>query len=204
MLSRFFKKLLTPPMIILAALFMFVEEWIWDHLATFMSWVARAPFIRWLESRIAALPPYPSMAVFLLPGLMLLPVKICALWLGTHGHLVAAACVFIAAKVVGTALAARLFTLCRPSLLTVNWFRRLCEWFGRIKTRLYNSAPWQSAVLWKNSIRKRWKKFTAPWRGGRFKRRWKAIGHWLRLKFSRKRPLAGAPEPKVPDAGGPP
>ena len=46
---------------------------------------------------------------------------------------------------VETAVLARLFTLCRPVLLTVNWFRRLYEAFGRFKYRLFHSAPWLAA-----------------------------------------------------------
>lgn len=184
-------------MIFLAALFLFVEEWIWDHLRNLMAWIARAPAIRWMEGRIAALPPYGAMAFFLLPGLILLPVKISALWLAAHGHAIYAACVFIAAKVIGTAAAARLFTLCRPSLLTVGWFKRLYNWFGRIKDRLYQSAAWQAAVRWKKDIKERWAHLTRNWRGGRFKRRWRAIGWMMRRKFSRK-PAAPSPAPSAP------
>jgi len=190
-------------MIFIAALFLFVEEWIWDHLRDFMAWIARAPAIRWMEGRIAALPPYGAMAFFLLPGLILLPVKISAVWLATHGHPVYAACVFLAAKIVGTAVAARMFTLCRPSLLTVGWFLRLYNWFGRLKDRLYHSAAWQAAVRWKKAVKERWARMTFRWRGGRFKRRWRAIGWLMRRKFSRKPATApadaAAPSPPPPN-----
>src|SRR5688572_15026878 len=131
MLRRFFKKLLTPPMIVIAALIMFCEEWLWDHLTAFMAWVARAPVLRWAETRIAALPPYPAMGVFLLPSALLLPVNVFAVYLTAAGHALAGAAILIAAKLIGTAILARLFTICRPSLLTVNWFRRLYQWLAR-------------------------------------------------------------------------
>jgi len=199
MFRRFCKKVLTPPMIVVAALFLFVEEWIWDHLTAFMAFVARAPAIRWLEARIAALPPYGAMAIFILPGLILLPIKIAALWLAAHGHALYAVGVFILAKVLGTAVAARLFTLCRPALLTVHWFQRLYNWFGRVRDRLYHSAAWQAAVRWKNAIKTGWARLTYRWRGGRLKRRWRAIGHWMRRKFTRKPALSStAPAPSVP------
>ena len=187
-------------MIVLAALFMFVEEWIWDHLAALMAWIARAPVFRWLELRLAALPPYPALALFLLPGLLLLPVKIIALWLIAHGQALAGGGVFIAAKIVGTAIVARLFTICRPSLLTVRWFQRLYDWLVRLKTRLYHSAPWQRVVATKNRLRAWWKRITTPLRGGRLKRRWKAIVHLIRRKFTRPQvvrtvPCAASPVP---------
>lgn len=174
-------------MIVIAALIMFCEEWLWDHLTTFMAWVARAPVLRWLETRIAALPPYPAMGVFLLPGLLLLPVNIFAVWLAAHGRPATGTIILIAAKLIGTAVLARLFTVCRPSLLTVHWFRRLYDAIGRLKTRLYTSAPWVAAVRWKNGIKFRLAALTHRWRGGHLRRRWKAVGHLVRRKFSRKK-----------------
>jgi hypothetical protein len=102
--------------------------------------------------------------------------------------------------------------LCRPSLLTVNWFRRLYEAIGRLKQRLYNSAPWQAAVRWKNAVKTRWRHMTRRWRGGALKRRWRAVGHLLRRKFSRKPRIqtppadpapAAQPSPALPDKSPP-
>ncbi|MCX6981384.1 MAG: hypothetical protein NTV08_11615 [Verrucomicrobia bacterium] len=184
MFRRFIKKIFIPPMVVLAALFMFVEEWLWDHLTTFMAWVARAPVFRWLEKKLAALPPYGAMAVFLVPGALLLPVKIAALYFMTHGHPGGGLSIIIAAKIIGTAIVARIFTVCRPSLLTVRWFRRLYEWIVRVKTRLYTaikSMPaWATAVRWKNAI-----KAMLP-KKGFLTRQWKAITQVVRRKFSRK------------------
>jgi hypothetical protein len=184
MIRRFLKRLFLPPMVILAAAIMFFEEWLWDHLVVAMAWMARARVFRWLEARLAVLPPYAAMAVFLVPAVMLLPVKIAALYLIAHGRAGTGLLTIVVAKLVGTAIVARLFTVCRPALLTVRWFRRLYEAIIRLKTRLYTaiqSMPaWATAVRWKNAIKAR-----IP-RGGAFLRRWKAIGQLLRRRFSSK------------------
>ena len=184
MFRRLFKKLFIPPMVIVAAAIMFFEEWLWDRLTAFMGWVARARVFRWMEARLAALPPYGAMAVFLVPGMMLLPVKLAALWMITRGHAGAGLLIIIAAKVIGTAIVARIFAVCRPALLTVGWFRRLYEWIVRVKTRLYGAIKampaWATAVRWKNAIK------ASIGRGGALARQWKAIGHLVRRKFSRK------------------
>ena len=186
MFRRFLKKLFMPPMVILAAAIMFFEEWLWEHLTAVMAWVARARIFRWLEARLAVLPPYAAMAVFIVPGAMLLPVKIAALFLMTRGHAGAGLLIILAAKIIGTAIVARIFTVCRPALLTVRWFRRLYEGIVRLKTRLYNAIKampaWATAVRWKNAIKARLRIV----RGGILSRQWKAIGHLLRRKFLRK------------------
>lgn len=184
MFRRFLKKLFIPPMVVIAATIMFLEEWLWDHLATFMGWVARARVFRWMEARLAAMRPYAAMAVFLIPGALLLPVKIAALFLITRGHAWGGLFIIIMAKVIGTAIVARIFTVCRPALLTVRWFRGVYDWIVRLKLRLYTaikSMPaWATAIRWKMVIKARFG------RSGHFFRQWKAIGQLLRRKFSKK------------------
>lgn len=186
MLRRFFKKLLTPPMMIIAAMIMFFEEWLWDKLTAFMAMVARAPALRRLEARIAGLSPYPAMGIFLLPGLALLPVNVFAVWITAAGHALAGTSILIATKLVGTAILARLFTVCRPALLTVNWFRQLYEAIGRLKSLLYTSAPWVAVLRWKNAMKARITRLLHRWRGGHLKRRWRAVAHLVQRRRQRR------------------
>jgi hypothetical protein len=205
MIRRLFRKLLLPPMIVLAATIMFIEEWLWDHLSAAMARLAHTPFFRWLAAQLAALPPYGAIVAFLLPGLLLLPVKLAALYLITHHHATAGVLVIVAAKLLGTAIVAHIFTICRPALLRLKWFCWLYEGILRLKTRLYTAIKtmpgWAIAVRWKNAIKARFG------RGGSFSRRWKAVGQWLRPRFGKKRaPMTeategtGGPIPPVPPA----
>ena len=79
---------LTRPLWVLLALLFLAEAWIWDHLGP---WIRRGlaalPLQRlkaWLEVKLAALPPYLALLVFLGGGLVLAPFKlleVCApLW----------------------------------------------------------------------------------------------------------------------------
>lgn len=184
MIRRTLKRLLMPPMVVCAALIMFFEEWLWRHLVTLTAHLARAPIFRRFEAWLAKLPPYAAVMFFLLPGAMLLPVKLAALYFITHGRPGGGLLVIIVAKLIGTAIVARLFTVCRPALLTIGWFRRLYEGILRLKTRLYaalRAMPgWAAAIRWKNAIK------AMLSRGGFFMRRWKAIVELLRKKFAKR------------------
>jgi len=70
----------------LLALLILFEEWGWEPLQRAMAWLARAPLLRQIEALITRLPPALALGVFLLPSLLLLPVKLAALWLLAHGH----------------------------------------------------------------------------------------------------------------------
>jgi hypothetical protein len=169
---------------------MLFEEWIWWRLVAFTSWVAKAPPVRWLEARILRLPPYGALAVFALPGILLFPVKLAALWLIGNGHGIAGLGVFVAAKIAGTAVVARLFTVCRPQLMALHWFARLHDWIVYWRDELYARvkamAFWQAA----RAFRLRARAFFARFRGRMLKRRWLAL---RRLRAIRRRGYAVGP-----------
>lgn len=122
---------------ILAALVLLFEEWGWRPLSQAIAWLARFRLVARAEAAIAGLPPYPSLLVFVLPSAVLFPVKIGALWLLAAGQVLLAGLLLAAAKVVSTALVARIFMLTKPALMRIDWFRHGYEWF----------MPWKEALF---------------------------------------------------------
>jgi hypothetical protein len=186
MLRRTFRRILTPPMVVLAVLFLFVEEWLWDKLTAATAWLARAPFFVWLEAQVRLLPAWAAIAGFFLPGLLLLPVKIGALFLIGRGHMAWGITVIVMAKVLGTAVVARFFLVCKPTLMGVGWFRAGHDWLLRMKAALYERLHamswWQTAVHFKERVKRRLRLI----KPGMIARRWRAIGQCLRLRWRRR------------------
>lgn len=136
------------------ALVIVFEEWGWEPLQRVAAAVARLPPLAWLERRIARLSPVASLVVFVLPSLALLPVKLAALWLIGNGHAGLGLVLVLLAKLVGTAVLARLFALTRPALMRMPWFARLYARWTAYKDAL---------LVW---VRASW-----AWRLGRVMRR---------------------------------
>lgn len=132
-LRRFARALLAIP----AALLLLVEEWIWDNFVRATAWVARLPIFRRVEALVQRLPPWAAVTAFVVPFLVLLPVKVAAFWLMGTGHVRSGVAVYVVGKVVGTAVLTRLFTLTKPALLRIGWFARLYAWFVAVRDRLY-------------------------------------------------------------------
>ena len=107
---------------ILLALIIVFEEWGWRPLADLLGRLARWRPWAAVESLIIRLPPYAALVVFALPTLLLLPLKLLALLLIAKGQVILAGLLFVAAKVVATALIARLFMLTQPALMQIGWF----------------------------------------------------------------------------------
>ena len=151
----------------LLALVILFEEWGWEPLQRALTWVGRLPGLRWLERRIQALPPYGALGLFLLPTLMLLPIKLLALWLIGQGKVFSGTLVILSAKVVGTAIVARLFSLTKTSLMQLDWFARLytrwTAWKEGLLAQVRASWPWRFGRVIKHRIRQRWQRLRAGW-----------------------------------------
>ncbi len=109
---------------LLLAIIVLFEQWGWQPLVALLSRLGRLAPIAALERWITTLPPYAALVAFGLPTAFLLPLKLLALYLIAQGHTVAAAALFIGAKIVGTAVVARLYQLTSPQLMRIGWFKR--------------------------------------------------------------------------------
>ncbi|MFX8297390.1 hypothetical protein ABTL30_20455, partial [Acinetobacter baumannii] len=76
-------------------------EWGWEPLRRAFALLARLPVIRQLEGLLRRLPPRWAFVVLVLPSLLILPVKLAAVWLVTRGHALLGVGIIIAAKLVG-------------------------------------------------------------------------------------------------------
>jgi len=132
------RRLLKPLWVLLALVFLF-EAWLWERLRPLVAWVVER--IAWdrLKARVAGaiehLPPYPTLLVFLIPVVLLFPLKLLGLWMLAHGSWLGAMAVLALAKVVSMGVTAFIFELTRPKLLQLWWFRwfyqHMLVWLGR-------------------------------------------------------------------------
>ncbi|WP_332774987.1 hypothetical protein [Polaromonas sp.] len=145
------------------ALFLLFEEWGWEPLAACFAALARLPLWAWLERSITRLPPWAALLTFFIPALALLPVKLLALYLFGAGHATLGLVLLMTAKLAGTAVLARLFSLTEPALMQLSWFARWYPrwktWKDRLMEDVRRSALWQTIRLLKRRLKTRWLAF---------------------------------------------
>jgi hypothetical protein len=159
--------------------------------------IGTLPGVRNLEGWIRGLPPTGAAVFFVLPSALILPVKIIALHAILHGHVLRGTLVVIGAKLLATALFARIYVLTQPALMRVHWFvavhRVVLRW------RAWTYAQIEDHPLWRAMRRT-----LARWRAGReahpgrWTRRWRALG-----RLDRRRRGNGTTSPPRP-TGTPP
>jgi hypothetical protein len=140
------------------ALILLFEEWGWRPLAAAVGRLVRFAWWARFEAWLATLPPYAALVMFAAPSALLFPLKLAGLWLVAHGQFVAAVLLIGAAKLVGTALVARIFLITKPQLMTLGWFAWLYDYV----------VDWQEVIFAR--IRATW-----VWRMGRVLK-WRVAG----------------------------
>lgn len=157
---RALRAMLTYPL----ALLLLFEEWGWGRLGRALAWLGQLSWWGRAERWIGRLPRWAALAVFGLPMLALLPIKLAALWLFAGGHTAVGLGLLVAAKLGGTAAVARLFTLTQPALLQFGWFARWYPrwkaWKDRVLDEVRQSAPWRAARSATHKAKAWWKDLT--------------------------------------------
>ena len=162
------RRILRPLWIVLALLFL-LEAWLWDHLEPLVARVVNLlPWGRlklWLKRAIETLPPWAALGVFIVPFIVLLPLKFLEVFFLAKRQWLAAGLVLIVAKLLGLGVTAFVFDATRDKLMQMAWFARMYDWFMWAR-------DWAHAMT--EPVRERLRQLAwllKPQRAGRFLRR---------------------------------
>jgi hypothetical protein len=126
------KRLARPFWVILALLFLF-EAWLWDRLAPIVGRIVAVIPWGWIKPVLVRLvdrlSPQATLVVFVVPFILLLPLKFLEFWFLAHRQWIAAIAVLVLAKLVGLGVTAFIFEVTKDKLLQMRWFGRLYEFF---------------------------------------------------------------------------
>jgi hypothetical protein len=158
------RKVLRPLWILLALFFLF-EAWLWERLQPIVGYVvARIPLDRLkkvLAAWIEGLSPPATLAVFVVPFIVLLPLKFLEFWFLAEHNWLGAVLTLVAAKLIGLGVTAFIFDVTRPKLLQMAWFSRFYDWM------LWLIAHAHALVDPVKRRMKRWLRMFSPKRAGR-------------------------------------
>ena len=161
------------PLWILLALFFLFEAWLWEHLRPLVAAVVNV--IAWdrLKARLVALiewlPPWAVLIVFVIPFLVLLPLKFLEFYLLVQRQWIVAIIVLVLAKLVGLGVTAFIFDMTRPKLLQMAWFRWLYQLVLILLAKAHTLIDPIKATIKRRMRRIMW--LMKPGRSGRFFRR---------------------------------
>jgi hypothetical protein len=132
------------------AVFLLIEEWLWDALVKLGSrlsvWLHLQRFDHWLLMASPAI----AMTVFLMPVVLIAPVKLIAFWLIAHGQVIQGIVLLLATKLSATLLISHIFSLTRSKLMTFVWFAffytTITRWLTWAHERLKETEAYTRAI----------------------------------------------------------
>jgi hypothetical protein len=116
-----FRRTMKKLLLSLLAIFLIIEEWLWDLLTAFghklVQWLNFEQFEQWLRQTTAPM----ALIAFSIPILIVAPVNVVAFVLIAKGLILQGILTEVFAKLLGTLLVARVFALTKPQLLTFTF-----------------------------------------------------------------------------------
>lgn len=143
------RRALRVPLLLLAFLWVVLEETIWRWAGRLGARIARLPVFAGLEALVLRLDPHLVLLLFVIPLLGLIPLKLAAVWLIGGGHPIKGVLLLAGAKVLGTAMSAHLYAVAEPQLMRIALFARgrnvVVALLARAHAFLDASPAWQAA-----------------------------------------------------------
>jgi hypothetical protein len=138
------------------------------------------PIARWLATQrifarlhrwILSLGPYPTLVLFLVPLIVLEPIKPIAAYLAGTGHMMHGLLLLTVGEILKLILVERLFCVSRDKLLSIPAFAWAYGKYSAAKAWLTSLEAWQLALRWSRLARLTFHRFISTFRNPERSRR---------------------------------
>jgi hypothetical protein len=148
-LSRIFK----PFVFLIAAIYFLVDAVFFTLFKPVFRRLADCWVFEGLRAWIVSLRPYPTLALFIIPVILLEPVKPVAAYLTATGHIVGGLMVLIVGELLKLLLIERLFSVSRDKLMSIPAFAWCYHSFCRGQDWVASLQAWQLMRRWSSNAK---------------------------------------------------
>jgi hypothetical protein len=148
------KRILKALTYIAAGLYLLVDAIFMTVAKPIAKWIDKHVPLRRLREWVRSLPPYPSLALFSIPVIVLEPIKPIAAYLAATGQFLSGVLTFVFGELLKLVLVERLFSLTREKLMKIPAFARLYQWYSQAIAWLKATEAWRTLESVARSARK--------------------------------------------------
>jgi hypothetical protein len=141
-------RVLKPVVFLLAAIYFLVDAIFLAVARPLANWIAEHWIFERLRLWIVSLPPYPTLALFALPLVILEPVKPMAAYLVGTGHLTTGLIILVVGEILKLVLVERLFSVSRDKLMSIPTFAWGFWKYSASKDWVTSMEAWQAVRRW--------------------------------------------------------
>jgi hypothetical protein len=146
-------RFLKPVIVVLATVYFVVDALLMVIVRPLADWLSERRIFCRLKGWIISLRPYPTLALFALPLILLEPAKPLAAYLVATGHVIAGLCIFAAGELLKLVIVERLFAVSRQKLMSIPAFAWVYGQYRQVMARLEATAAWQAMKRWSKMAR---------------------------------------------------
>ena len=143
-MSRIFK----PFVFLIAAIYFLVDAVLFTLFKPVIRRLAEGWAFESLRAWIVSLPPYPTLALFIVPVILLEPVKPIAAYLTATGHVVGGLMILIVGELLKLLFIERLFNVSRDKLMSIPVFAWCYDKFCQGQDWVVALQAWQLMRRW--------------------------------------------------------
>jgi hypothetical protein len=139
---------LKPIILVLATVYFVVDAVLMVVARPLADWLSERRIFCGLKGWIVSLRPYPTLALFALPLILLEPAKPLAAYLVATGHVISGLSLFAAGELLKLVIVERLFAISRQKLMSIPAFAWVYGQYRLLMARLEATAVWQAMRRW--------------------------------------------------------
>jgi hypothetical protein len=146
--NQILKRILKPLVFVVAAVYFLVDAVVLTLARPIARWLAGHWVFDRLRAWIVSLRPYPTLALFMVPVLVLEPVKPVAAYLTATGHIAGGVTALLVGELLKLVLIERLFCISRDKLMSIAAFAWCYDRLRQAREWVESSSVWQLARRW--------------------------------------------------------
>lgn len=141
-------RIFRPLVFILATIYFVVDAVFLTVAKPIADWLADRRIFDGSRDWIVSLRPYPTLALFAVPLIVLEPIKPVAAYLGAAGHVMTGVTIFVIGEILKLVLVERLFTVSRNKLMSIKAFAWAYGQYRQVRDWLESTQVWQAVRHW--------------------------------------------------------
>lgn len=145
--------MLKPVLYVVASAYMLVDALFLTVAKPLSDWLSKRRLFDRMRAWIISLRPYPTLALFAVPVIILEPVKPASAYLVATGHVAAGIAVLAIGEVLKLVLLERLFDLSKNKLMSIPAFAWAYNKYQSAWNWLRETEAWQTVVSLSRSVR---------------------------------------------------
>lgn len=137
-------RLIAPIVVVLAAIYFLLDALVLSLLRPLLKWFSHLRVFQAVGRWIKSLNPYATLPIFLIPLVILEPVKPLCAYLVVTGHFVPGVVLLICGEVLKITIVERIFHIARPQLMKIEAFAWTYNFVVEWLMWLQALPPWQT------------------------------------------------------------